>query len=314
MSSSYPRTDDLTTSVIEETTLGLDPWHKMRMGWVTPDLCNIDDLLGNPKGFYLGNRPVIIFAESRGFQESRVEQHPTDSLYDRDVTSFGEPPIPGVAVWYVRTDGSFPYPGLRSEASLRVADAMEFSVFAVSHQGTHVGDPTSAISRGAMGVAHDSAWKEGHCGSRWLTGSDVGVKLTIERESGDEFLLIVQLGLGLAASSSGRWLPPNWQKAGMTLARHWRPVISIGTVISIWSSVLPAPPPVRLRSRERRSYTFLTRETAGGVRFRSSRRSWVRRRRAGGPVWRGGGDGGLQRGRVGRTGGGHPGGMAWRRP
>ncbi|MBD3239052.1 MAG: T9SS type A sorting domain-containing protein [Chitinivibrionales bacterium] len=84
------------------TSVHLDPWHRIQLGWVRPDIramplpaeCRTLDAL---PGFG-PRRPLILYDPSRGTNEYFILELRNPSRYDRDVAGMG------VVVWYVQTE------------------------------------------------------------------------------------------------------------------------------------------------------------------------------------------------------------------
>lgn len=98
----------------------LDPWHKMRIGWLQPRIYRLTDqgscttiaAAQNEALFYNNDlAPLILYDPGRGtneyfIMEFRTPETPTGGGYDANVADRG------VAVWYIKTDSAFGLPNI----------------------------------------------------------------------------------------------------------------------------------------------------------------------------------------------------------
>jgi M6 family metalloprotease-like protein len=183
--------DNLGVPGIESKSYHLDPWHKMRLGWLAPSMVDIGPSAIGSNSFDLNVGPVIVYDSSRGTDEFYIfEKRPFTTPYDGDATG-AVIPIPGVAVWYIKTaEGTF-NPVIIP--SLLDADGNDAAVFSVGHQGTHVADPNGAVSRGTKEAnAHNALWREGEYRLRWLDHSDSGARINITHPTANDWRLRVE--------------------------------------------------------------------------------------------------------------------------
>jgi M6 family metalloprotease-like protein len=93
----------------------LDPWHKLRLGWIKPRIYAITDpgasaRLGTIAG-RLNSEPVILYDPRRGRHEFFILEYRTPSvgLYDANLGDWRG----GVAIWQVKTEGDHRLPIIR---------------------------------------------------------------------------------------------------------------------------------------------------------------------------------------------------------
>ena len=182
---------DVGPTEIDGETYHLDPWHKLMLGWTRPAVYDIRD---TTRVLSLSDGPVIVYDSIRGFHEYYIfEQRPTDGFYDVDVTldDFHGLPIPGVAVWYVKTKfndkGELVLEKSESVNDPKVVDTPDKAAqvnlnFSLGHFGTHIGDPSAAASRGTRRVSpQNRLWREGTYHLKWLDANHVlGTAFDIE--------------------------------------------------------------------------------------------------------------------------------------
>ena len=103
----------------------LDPWHKIRMGWVKPLIYDIRD---HPAGAAIrppqfpGERPVILFDSSRGTHEFHILEH-RNAFWNRGTQTWTEPG----GVWRARDyGGSGIYAKAGYDVDMRATDHNSF--------------------------------------------------------------------------------------------------------------------------------------------------------------------------------------------
>lgn len=186
--------DFLPSEDYEAQLYHLDPWHKMRLGWVEPDVLDLQEIVvtGN---YDFDGKPVIVYDSARGTNEYFMfEQRPivqvdgTYETYDANVTNSATPQ-PGIAVWYVKLNDDGSKNNIQI-TSLFDPEKTDGSVFLLGHDGDFTGDPNDRQSRGSHGVsAAERLWKEGDYRLNWLRPAgepdtsltDVGSLFTIDQ-------------------------------------------------------------------------------------------------------------------------------------
>jgi M6 family metalloprotease-like protein len=153
-------------------TYGLDPWHKMQLGWVRPRIREIHDpgaaeslvspRLSTASGI-TDESPILFYDATRGTSEYFLAEYrmPNAATYDADVNGYYHNGL-GVAVWFVKQDAN--------RDALLVANP----------DGT--GQDRAVWLMAPNGIRGDThLWSSLYSdfSLRWLDGSDVGIRLTV---------------------------------------------------------------------------------------------------------------------------------------
>jgi M6 family metalloprotease-like protein len=111
----YPALDD-------RRTFHLDPWHKILLGWITPQIFELNSggiaTVSVPQDFPF-NPPVILYDPARGTSEYFIVEFRNNRTanarqYDLNVTTASSSPVPftgaatGMAIWHVAGSSLFP--------------------------------------------------------------------------------------------------------------------------------------------------------------------------------------------------------------
>jgi M6 family metalloprotease-like protein len=156
-----------STIIDLEMYFHLDPWHKMRMGMVTPRIIPIPDGATSRQSVRLtlpfnnaDYEPVLFYDPERGLQEYFMIEFRKNraSSYDYDVL------VSGLVIWYVKTDGSFvPVDLTTIDSSFNRGGA----VITVAPPDQVLGPPRAWTSA------------NGDIQLRWPGGGDTGLRLRV---------------------------------------------------------------------------------------------------------------------------------------
>lgn len=127
------------------TSIHLDPWYKMRMGWVEPRVIPLNDagdvaqlaapqLTGGDRGTAHAQRPILLYDPARGPGEFFLLEFrsATAGGYDRDMRDWRGQPS-GVAVWSAKVDAAYnplSIPGIKINGKGRVDSVVRGNDFA----------------------------------------------------------------------------------------------------------------------------------------------------------------------------------------